>query len=228
MTDGFGQTARLVGLRLGQTGGLDHIGRGETFGLGGRGSAGGFCFELEFGGVGQSLDPVTFGIGRLLHVGFQFALFAQDFLLLQLDLLLFVNDTDLHLLGLDQLAGLEFLQIVSQVRLRFLLIDGGLEAGDVGLVIALRSRDLGVGEEFRLLSGLRGLRRADHGVAVGFGLGDDGVALDLGDARFAEGVEVALAVADVADGETDDAQAHVGHVAGGDFLDFGGEASRFW
>ncbi len=50
-----------------------------------------------------------------------------------------------------------------------------------------------------------------------------GVAFDLGDARFAQGVEVALAVANVADGEADDAQAHVGHVAGGHFLDFGGE-----
>ena len=61
------------------------------------------------------------------------------------------------------------------------------------------------------------------GVPVGLGLRDGGVAFDLGDARFAQGVEVTLAVANVADGEADDAQAHVGHVAGGHFLDFGGE-----
>jgi hypothetical protein len=77
--------------------------------------------------------------------------------------------------------------------------------------------------EFGLLPGLRGLRGADHRVPVRLGLGDDGVALDLGDARFAQRVQVALAVADVANGEADDAQAHVGHVAGGHFLHLGGE-----
>ena len=39
----------------------------------------------------------------------------------------------------------------------------------------------------------------------------------------AEGFEVSLGVPDVANGEADDGQAHVGHVPGGDFLDFGGE-----
>ena len=91
------------------------------------------------------------------------------------------------------------------------------------MVIALRLGDLGVGQELRFLPGLSGLRGADHGVAVRLGLGDDGVAFDLGDARFAQGIQVALAVADVADGEADDAQAHVGHVAGGHFLDLRGE-----
>ena len=94
---------------------------------------------------------------------------------------------------------------------------------DVGLIIALRLGDLGVGGELRFLPGLLRLRGTDLRIAVGLGLGDDGVAFDLGDARFAEGVEVALAVADVADGEADDAEAHVRHVAGGHFLDFLGE-----
>ena len=75
----------------------------------------------------------------------------------------------------------------------------------------------------RLLPGLLRLRGTDLRIAVGLGLGDDGVAFDLGDARFAERVEIALAVADVADGEADDAQAHVRHVAGGHFLHFLGE-----
>ena len=73
------------------------------------------------------------------------------------------------------------------------------------------------------LPGLGGLGRADHGVAVGFSLGDLCVAFDLGDARFTERFEVALPIADITDGEADDAQAHVGHVAGGDFLHLGGE-----
>ncbi len=169
---GLGQTARLVGVGFGQAGGFDDVGGGEALGLGGGGRAGGFGFQLELGGVGQGLDAVTLGVGRFLHVGFQFALFAQDFLLLQFDLLLLLDDADLDFLGLDQLAGLEFLQVVGQVGLRFLLIDSGLVTGHVGLIIALRLGDLGVGDEFGLLPGLGGLRGADHGVAVGLGLGD--------------------------------------------------------
>ena len=91
------------------------------------------------------------------------------------------------------------------------------------LIIALRLGDFGVGQEFGLLPGLGGLRGTNHGIPVRLGLGDGGVAFDLGDARFAQGVQIALAVANVANGETDDAQAHVGHVAGGDFLDLGSE-----
>ena len=91
------------------------------------------------------------------------------------------------------------------------------------MIIPLRLGDLGVGQEFGLLPGLGGLRGTDHGVPVRFGLGDVGVAFDLGDARFAQGVQVALRVANIADGKADNAHAHVGHVAGGDFLDFGGE-----
>src|SRR5205814_802497 len=59
--------------------------------------------------------------------------------------------------------------------------------------------------------------------AVGFGLRDLGIALDLGNARLAQRVEVALCIPDVADGEAHDAQAHVGHVARGHFLHFGGK-----
>ena len=118
---GLGQTARLVGIGFGQTGGLDDVGGGKTLGLGGGSGAGGLGFELEFGRVGQRLDAVTFGVGGFLHGGFQFALFAQDFLLLQFDLFLFLDDADLDFLGLDQLAGLEFLQIVGEVGLGLLL-----------------------------------------------------------------------------------------------------------
>ena len=63
----------------------------------------------------------------------------------------------------------------------------------------------------------------DHRIAVGLGLGDLRVAFDLGDARLAQRVEITLRVADVANGEADDAQTHVRHVAGGDFLHLGGE-----
>ena len=92
MIGGFGQTARLVRFGFGETGGFGDVGVGKTFGLGGGGRAGGFGFELEFRGVGQRLDFVTLGVGGLLHVGFEFALLAQDFLLLQFDLLLLLDD----------------------------------------------------------------------------------------------------------------------------------------
>ena len=138
-------------------------------------------------------------------------------------MLLLLDDLHLNFLGLHELAGLEFLQIIREVGLRLLLVHRRLVLRDVGLVIALRLGNFRVGDELRLLPRLIRLRGPNLRIAVGLGLGDDGVAFDLGDARFAEGVEVALGVADVADGETDDAEAHVGHVAGGHFLDLLGE-----
>ena len=87
------------------------------------------------------------------------------------------------------------LQIVGEVGFGFLLVHRGLVLRDVHLVIALRFGDFGVGGEFGFLPGLRGLGRTDHRIAVGFGLGDLRVAFDLGDARFAQRFEVALAVA---------------------------------
>ncbi len=99
----------------------------------------------------------------------------------------------LDFLGLHELAGLEFLQIIREVGLRLLLVHRRLILRDIGLIIALRLGDFRVGCELRLLPGLLGLRGTDQRIAVGLGLGDDGVAFDLGDARFAERVEVTLA-----------------------------------
>jgi len=65
-----------------------------------------------------------------LHVGFEFALLAQNFLLLQLDLLLLLDNVDLNFLGLHQLAGLIFLQIVRQVGLGFALVHRSLIEGE--------------------------------------------------------------------------------------------------
>ncbi len=151
---------------------LDNVGARKTGGLGGGRRAGGLGFQLELPGVGQRLDLVALGVGGLLHVGFQFALFAHDFLLLQLDLLLLLDDLHLHFLGLHELAGLVFLQIVGEVGLGLLLVHRRLVLRHVRLIIALRLGDLGVGGELGFLPGLRGLRRLDHRVAVGLGLGD--------------------------------------------------------
>ena len=115
------------------------------------------------------------------------------------------------------------MQVVGEVGLGFLLVHRGLVLRDVRLIIALGFRDLAVGGELGFLAGLRRLRGFDHGVAIGFGLRDLSIAFDLGNARFAERVEVPLRVANVANGEADNAQAHVGHVAGGHFLHLRGK-----
>jgi hypothetical protein len=148
----------------------------------------------------------------------------MDFLLLQLDLLLLLNDVDLDLLGLNQLAGLVFLQVIGEVGLGFALVHRrpGTAPRSSG-IIALGLGNLAVGGELGFLAGLLSLGGANLRVTIGLGLRDDGVAFDLGDAGLAQRIEVALVVADVANGEAHDAQAHVGHVAGGDLLHFGGE-----
>ena len=69
---------------------------------------------------------VTLGVGGLLHGRFEFALLAENFLLLQLDLFLLLDDLHLHFFGLHELAGLEFLQIVGEVGFGFLLVHHGL------------------------------------------------------------------------------------------------------
>ena len=73
-----------------------------------------------------------------MHGGFEFARFARDFLLLQFDLLLLLDDLHLHFFGLHELAGLELLQVICKVCLRLLHVHRGLILRDVRLIIALR------------------------------------------------------------------------------------------
>ena len=54
----------------------------------------------------------------------------------------------------------------------------------------------------------------DGGVAIGFGGGDVGVALDAGDVGLAHVGDVLVLVADFLDGERNDFQAHLVHVVG--------------
>ena len=95
---------------------------------------------------------------------------------------------------------------------------------DIRLVIPLRLRNFGVGRELGFLPGLLGLRGLDHRIPVRFRLGDLCVAFHLRNPRLAQRVEVALAVPNVLDREADDAQTHVRHIAGSDFLNFRGES----
>ena len=54
----------------------------------------------------------------------------------------------------------------------------------------------------------------DRGVALGFGRGDVGVALDARDVGPAHVDDVLVLVADFLDGERDDFEAHLVHVVG--------------
>jgi len=51
--------------------------------------------KLELRSGGEGFDFIPLGIGGLLHIGLELALLAHDFLLLQLDLLLLLDDADL-------------------------------------------------------------------------------------------------------------------------------------
>ena len=89
---------------------------------------------------------------------------------------------------------------------------------------ACLAKRLGLGEDALLVGGGFGDGgfaesdgAADGGVALGFGGGDLGVALDAGDVGAAHVGDVLVLVADLADGEGDDFEAHLAHVvhAGG-------------
>ena len=67
LNDGsFGQTAGLVRIGLGHTGGFDDIGTRKTGRLGCGSGAGRLGFELKLFCVGQGLDFVTFGVSGFL------------------------------------------------------------------------------------------------------------------------------------------------------------------
>ena len=136
------------------------------------------------------------------------------------------NDHNLNFFRLDCLIGLVFLQIISQIGFGLLLIDVDLISGFFNLKVLIGFGHLRVGLEFGLLTGLMGLRTTDQSVAIGVCLSDDGISFHLGDARFSQGVQVAVVVTDIANSERVNAQAHVRQIARGHFLDFLREGRR--
>src|SRR5258706_557600 len=137
---------------------------------------------------------------------------AIDFRFLHLDLLFFFDLHDLHLLGNDLLLHDVGLDVVGFVGLGLLFL------GDFEILrlfyfeVALGFGLLGLGNGFRqhaFLVGLRsGYRRfprcdgaPDGSIAIGFGGGDVGVALDSGDIRTSHVGDVLVLVADFLDGE---------------------------
>jgi hypothetical protein len=95
-----------------------------------------------------------------------------------------------------------------EVALRFGLFGQRRGLGDDALLVGAAFGDGGFAQR---------IGAADGGVALGFGGGDLGVALDAGYVGPAHVGDVLVLVADLADGEADDLEAHLAHVvhAGG-------------
>ena len=153
---------------------------------------------------------------------------AEDFGLLDLDLLLLLDLLDLDLFGDDLLLHDVGLELVGFVGLGLLTAGGFGELRlldvEVALGFGLFGEGEGLGEDALLIGGGFGYGgfaesdgAADGGVALGFGGGDLGVALDAGYVGAAHVGDVLVFVADLADGEGDDFEAHLAHVvhAGG-------------
>ena len=120
---------------------------------------------------------------------------------------------DLGLFLLDLLVQPVALELVGEIGLGLLGVDEDLGLGLLGLVLPLGLGDLGLGLEAGDLSFLPGLGGLDDGFLLGLGLGDGRVALGGGDLGLGQGVDVALGVADVLEGEGEHDQAHGGQVA---------------
>ncbi len=182
---------------------------------------------------GEGLDLVPLGVGLPADGRVELFLPAEDLLLLDPDL-------DRLLLQLVRHVGVGLLQ----VRFALLFGDGlrRLEVRDLGrpprgrlrfrlapVLVRLCFSDRGVALGLGLLRELLrfrlpfprlalriGLR--DHRLLGRDGFGDGRGALYFRDARFSEGLEIAVLVADIADGEGVDSEAHVREVPGGDLL----------
>jgi len=107
-------------------------------------------------------------------VAFELARFALDFLLLQLDLLLLLDDLHLDFLAFTSWP---VLNSANHTRGRPAPFARSPSPGIARrwIDIALRLGDFRVGQELRLLPGLIRLRGTDDGIAISFGLRDDGV-----------------------------------------------------
>ena len=140
----------------------------------------------------------------------------------------FLDLLDLDLFGDDLLLHDVGLELVGFVGLGLLTACGFGELGlldvEVALGFGLLGEGEGFGEDALLIGGgfgyggfAQSYGAADGGVALGFGGGDLGVALDAGYVGAAHVGDVLVLVADLADGEGDDFEAHLAHVvhAGG-------------
>ena len=196
------------GLGLGAALGPDLVGLGQALELHGFGFALGLGGDPELFGLGLGLDLVFPGVGRLDDRRFELPLLAGDLELLGLDGLFLLDLLDLGLFLLQVLADPVALELVGEIGLGLLGVDEDLGLGLLGLVLPLGLGDQGLGLKAGHLGFLAGLGGLDDRFLLGLGLGDGRVALGGGDLGLAQGIDVALRVADVLEGEGEHDQAH--------------------
>ena len=166
------------------------------------------CFGAHDGGL-------SFRVGRLNDRGFQFLLLARDFLLLDRDQFLGARTLDLHLLPDNSLLGRCLSERPGLRSLRLLGLDFGrilrLANGEVTLGLG----DLSVSSILGFFTCLQRLRRLDFRVAGRLCFADGRIALDLGRAPFAKGIEVTFFVAYLLNGQHVHTKTHLLQIVGG-------------
>ena len=199
----------------------------------------GLGLDLHAVGGGDRLHLVALGVGLALDRGVELLLPAADLLLLDLDLHRLLLELEGHL-GLGPLAVRDRLllgdRLLGLVSSRSRRRGGPWRPPPSGAAPCRRSprprprrawprppAPAAWASAWRWRVSRSASACAIDGLLGGHGLGDRGRALDLGDPRLAERLEVAVLVADVADREGVDAEAHVREVAGRDLLDLLGE-----
>ena len=140
---------------------------------------------------------VALGLGGTPDRRVELALPPGDFLYLDLNLLLPLDDLDLRLFRPDSLAGYGLLQGIRQLGLGPPGVDLLVIRGLFRVEVTFGLGDLGVGREARRLPLLVGLSFLDAGVALGLGYTDRRIPLDLRGPAYAKGFEIALLILDV-------------------------------
>ena len=134
---------------------------------------------------------------------------------LQLGFLLQADHLRSGALGFQGLAAAFLLYLVGQVRLGLGTVLGGAVLGPAQLQLLVLLGDVGIGLGTGLVALLVGDGLADQGVALGLSPGDVRVPLLFGDVAHRQGVQHAVVIREILDGQVNDLQAHVLHVGGG-------------
>src|SRR5208282_3894832 len=203
----------------------DDFGFRFTLRADGRGLTFRFANQALAFGVGEGFNTLALDFRLLEHGGDKFAFAAGDFGFLDLDLRFALDLLDADLLEHDGLLLAIGFDFVGLVGLRLGLFAGlevvGLLDVEVAFGFGLPSHGSGFGGDALLVrlrfgdgGGTRGFGTLYGDVAIGFGGGHFGVALDAGDVRAAHVGDVLVLVAHFLDGEADDIEPHLAHVVG--------------
>src|SRR4029077_3798229 len=222
LLEGFGLDVHRTG--FGVTFLEDDFGFGFTLRANGSGLTFGFGHQALAFRVGKGLNALALDFRGLEDGGNEFAFTAIDFGVLNFDLSFALDLLNAHLLEYHGLLLAIGFDLVSLVGLRLGLLADFQIVGFFDVQVALGFGLLGQRSSFGGNALLVGLGFGDGGgasafgafdgdVAIGFGGGYFGVALDAGDVRASHVGDVFVFVADFLDGEADDFEPHLAHVA---------------